>query len=210
MPTVVTIGVLAVQGAFIEHIRKLQGLDVNWREVRQPSDFDGLDGLIIPGGESTTIGKLIERFALREHIEDMAASGKPIWGTCAGMILLASQVDQDTRGKDQPLLGLMDLDVRRNAFGSQLDSFETTLDIPAVSDTPLPAVFIRAPVISNTGPDIEVLSRLDDGRIVAVRQGTLVATAFHPELTDSDAFHRWFLDLVEHSRSTAAAASEAA
>ncbi|HLT19933.1 MAG TPA: pyridoxal 5'-phosphate synthase glutaminase subunit PdxT [Thermomicrobiales bacterium] len=191
-----TIGVLAVQGAFIEHIHKLQRLGIAAREVRQPGDFDGLDGLIIPGGESTTIGKLIERFELRAPIMALAASGKPIWGTCAGMILLAREVDADTRAGDQPLLGLMDLQVRRNAFGSQLDSFETELDIPAVSEEAVPAVFIRAPVISGAGPDVEVLARLDDGQIVAARQGHLLATAFHPELTDSDAFHLWFASLA--------------
>jgi 5'-phosphate synthase pdxT subunit len=203
------IGVLAVQGAFIEHIRKLGRLGVKAREIRQATDFDGLDGLIIPGGESTTIGKLIERFQLREPMLKMVASGKPIWGTCAGMILLATQVDEDTRAGDQPLLGLMDLQVRRNAFGSQLDSFEAELDVPAISADPIPAVFIRAPVISHAGPAVEVLSRLDDGRIVAVRQGSLIATAFHPELTDSDAFHAWFIDLVRQSKATNAIAPEA-
>lgn len=199
-----TIGVLAVQGAFIEHIRKLKRLGIAAREIRQPGDFDGIDGLIIPGGESTTIGKLIERFELRAPIMALAASGKPIWGTCAGMILLAQEVDADTRAGDQPLLGLMDLQVRRNAFGSQLDSFETELDIPDVSAEPVPAVFIRAPVISHAGPEVEMLARLDDGRIVAARQGNLVATAFHPELTDSDAFHLWFASLAGHTPHDAA------
>lgn len=191
-----TIGVLAVQGAFIEHIRKLKGIGADAREVRLPDDFAGLDGLIIPGGESTTIGKLIERFALREPILALAAEGKPIWGTCAGMILLAREVDEDTRGNQQPLLGLMDLRVRRNAFGSQLDSFETVLDIPALGDESIPAIFIRAPVVSEIGAHVEVLSRLPDGRIVAVRQHALIGTAFHPELTDDDSFHRWVVDLA--------------
>ena len=202
----VTIGVLAVQGAFIEHIRKLNAVGVDSREVRLPGDFEDLDGLIVPGGESTTIGKLIDRFGLRDHIFAMASEGKPLWGTCAGLILLAQEVDEDTRGKEQPLLQLMDLRVRRNAFGSQLDSFETTLDVPILGDTPIPAVFIRAPVVSDIGPDVEVLSRLPDSRIVAVRQGSIVGTAFHPELTDDDAFHRWFVELVRagrHERSVA-------
>ena len=195
-----TIGVLALQGAFIEHVHKLQRLGVDAREVRLIADFEGLDALIIPGGESTTIGKLIERFELREAIVQMAEDGKPLWGTCAGMILLGHEVDVDTRGKDQPLLSLMDLSTRRNAFGSQLDSFEATLEIPAVSDSPVPAVFIRAPIVSEIGPSVEVLSRLPDERIVAVRQGHLVATAFHPELTDHEDFHAWFVALVEETR----------
>jgi 5'-phosphate synthase pdxT subunit len=196
----VTIGVLAVQGAYIEHIKKLNSLGVNTREVRLPEDFDGLDGLIIPGGESTAIGKLIDRFALREPISQLARDEKPLWGTCAGLILLAKDIDEDTRGKEQPLLQLMDLQVRRNAFGSQLDSFETTLDVPVLDEHELPAVFIRAPTVSEVGPEVDVLSRLDDGRIVAVRQGSKIGTSFHPELTDSDAFHRWFVELVTAAR----------
>jgi len=190
------IGVLALQGAFIEHIHKLRDVGVAAREVRLPADMEGLDGLIIPGGESTTIGKLIDRFGLREPIVALAGSGKPLWGTCAGMILLGREVDTDTRGPSQPLLGLMDLTRRRNAFGSQIDSFETCLEMPAVSEQPLPAVFIRAPVVSSIGEDVEVLSRLSDGRIVAVRQANLIATAFHPELTASSAFHAWFTGLT--------------
>ncbi|HEX2281174.1 MAG TPA: pyridoxal 5'-phosphate synthase glutaminase subunit PdxT [Thermomicrobiales bacterium] len=190
------IGVLALQGAFIEHIYKLKSLGVEAREVRLPADLEGVDGLIIPGGESTTIGKLIDRFELRQPITVLADSGKPVWGTCAGMILLGRDVDADTRGPAQPLLGLMDLTTRRNAFGSQLDSFETELEMPDVSDKPLPAVFIRAPVVSSIGDTVEVLSRLPDGRIVAVRQGNLVATAFHPELTSTTDFHAWFAGLV--------------
>lgn len=190
------IGVLALQGAFAEHIKKLQSLGVDAREVRMPADLEGLGGLIIPGGESTTIGKLIDRFGLREPIVAMAGSGKPLWGTCAGMILLGREVDADTRGSAQPLLGLMDLTTRRNAFGSQIDSFETELDMPVVSSEPLPAVFIRAPVVSTIGDAVEVLSTLPDGRIVAVRQGNLVATAFHPELTHVTDFHAWFASLT--------------
>jgi len=199
------VGVLALQGAFIEHVHKLRALGVEAREVRLPADLEGLDALIIPGGESTAIGKLIDRFALREPILRLAAAGKPIWGTCAGMILLAKDVDPDTRARDQPLLALMDVVVRRNAFGSQLDSFETTLDIPALGDDPLPVVFIRAPVVSSIGPEVEVLARLRDGRPVAIRQGNLIATAFHPELTGDTRFHAWFVSLAQARREVAAA-----
>lgn len=165
------IGVLALQGAFVEHMRKLESVGIDAREVRTPGHLDGLDGLIMPGGESTTIGKLLDRFELRQPVTDMAARGKPVWGTCAGMILLARDVDEDTRAVAQPLLGLMDITVSRNAFGSQLDSFELALDIPTISDEALPAVFIRAPIVSSTGLTVEVLSRLSDGRIVAVQIG---------------------------------------
>lgn len=200
------IGVLALQGAFIEHVHKLKGIGAQPVEARLPSDLEGCDGLIIPGGESTTIGKLIERFQLREPIMEMHRQGKPIWGTCAGMILLAKQVDEQGRGVSQPLLALMDLTVQRNAFGSQLDSFETELDIPVLGADPLPAIFIRAPVVTSVGDDVDVLSTLPDGRIVAARQGTLVATAFHPELTGDDRFHRWFVDLVACKTQTCAVA----
>lgn len=191
-----TIGVLALQGAFAEHINKLNSLGVDAREVRMPADLEGLAGLIIPGGESTAIGKLIDRFNLREPIVSMAGSGKPLWGTCAGMILMGREVDADTRGPAQPLLGLMDLTTRRNAFGSQVDSFETELDMPVVSSERLPAVFIRAPVVSSVGDAVKILSQLPDGRIVAVQQGNLVATAFHPELTQVTDFHAWFVSLT--------------
>lgn len=191
-----TIGVLALQGAFIEHVHKFQSLGVDAREVKLPAHLEGLDGLVIPGGESTSIGKLIDRFGLREPIVELAESGVPLWGTCAGMILLGREVDADTRGPAQPLLGLMDLTTRRNAFGRQVDSFETELEMPAVSNQPLPAVFIRAPVVSSIGDDVDVLARLPDGRIVAVRQGNLVATAFHPELTSVTTFHAWFAGLT--------------
>jgi 5'-phosphate synthase pdxT subunit len=189
------IGVLALQGAFIEHIEKLKRLGIETREVRLPADLEGLDGLIIPGGESTTIGKLIDRFGLREPILRMAGEGKAIWGTCAGMILVAREVDQETRARSQPLLGLMDITVRRNAFGSQLESFETALDIPEMGGSPFPAVFIRAPIISTIGPGVQVLARLPGGEIVAARQDNLIATAFHPELTTDDRLHAWFASL---------------
>lgn len=204
------IGVLALQGAFIEHIKKLRQVGVDAREVRLPDQVEELDGLIIPGGESTTIGKLIDRFELRQPIVDLANSGRPVWGTCAGMILLAHDVDEDTRARSQPLLGLMDLKVRRNAFGTQLDSFETDLDFPAVAATPIHAVFIRAPIISSVGPQVEVLSTLDNGQIVAARQQNLIATSFHPELTSDDRLHQWFAKLATESADQLAHATDAA
>jgi 5'-phosphate synthase pdxT subunit len=201
------IGVLALQGAFIEHIRKLNELGVEGREVRLPSDLEGIDGLIMPGGESTTIGKLIDRFQLRQPILDLAHAGVPLWGTCAGMILLAREVDADTRARSQPLLELMDIGVRRNAFGTQLDSFETMLEFPVLGLEPIPAVFIRAPIISWVGPEVEVLSRLPDGRIVAARQDNFLATSFHPELTADNRLHAWFVDLAVLAKERHAAAS---
>ena len=192
------VGVLALQGAFAEHGRMLERIGAAAREVRLPADLAGVSALIIPGGESTTIGKLLHRTGLDDAIRERVAAGMPTWGTCAGMILLARDVgDSGSRaGGEQPLLGLMDLRVRRNAFGGQLDSFETTLAAPAVADHAIPAVFIRAPVIEATGPAVEVVARLPDGRPVAARQGRLLATAFHPELTDDPAFHRFFADLA--------------
>ncbi|MGA7673398.1 MAG: pyridoxal 5'-phosphate synthase glutaminase subunit PdxT [Nitrolancea sp.] len=206
--TMPVIGVLALQGAFIEHVHKLQRIGADAREIRLPDQLKQVDGLIIPGGESTTIGKLIDRFELREPIHELASAGKPVWGTCAGMILLAREVDKETRARSQPLLGLMDLSVTRNAFGSQLDSFETDLSIPAVDSQPVHAVFIRAPVISSVGPSVEVLSSLEDGRVVAVRQGNLIATSFHPELTPDDRLHSWFAGLAHnHAEKESAFAS---
>jgi 5'-phosphate synthase pdxT subunit len=184
-----TIGVLALQGAFIEHVHALERLGVEAREVRLPSDLDGLDGLIMPGGESTTIGKLMVQYGLDAPIRERALSGFPIWGTCAGMILLA----KDIGGLRQPLIGVMDIVVERNAFGRQLDSFEADLDIPAIGDAPFRAIFIRAPLIHSVAGETEVLVRLTDGRIVAAREGNLLATSFHPELTNDDRLHRYFL-----------------
>jgi 5'-phosphate synthase pdxT subunit len=196
---VVRFGVLALQGNFQEHIQVLQQLGVTADEVRQPSHLAGLDGLILPGGESTTISKLAAEYRLLEPLCAMAADGMPMWGTCAGLILLARDVEGD-----QPLIGKLDVSVQRNAFGRQIDSFETDLLVPALTEPrrPFRAVFIRAPVITAVGPDVEVLARLDDAgdktdRIVAVQQGHLLATAFHPELTDDDRFHRHFLALAQ-------------
>ena len=183
------IGVLALQGAFIEHEAILRQLGAEAVEVRLPKDLEGLDGLIIPGGESTTIGKLMERFDLTEPVKRMAAEGKPIWGTCAGMIMLAKDID----GSDQPRLGLMDVGVDRNAFGRQIDSFEADLPVEELGDVPFHAVFIRAPVLTRTGEGVHVLAELPDGRVVAAEQGQLLVTAFHPELTGDPRFHEYFL-----------------
>jgi 5'-phosphate synthase pdxT subunit len=231
------VGVLALQGDFREHIRALLRLGVEATEVRLPGQLAGLDGLILPGGESTTMGKLAVEFGLLEPLRGLAAGGLPMWGTCAGMILLARDA-----GRSQPLIGALDVTVQRNAFGRQLQSFEADLVVRALADPghPFRAVFIRAPLITGVGPGVEVLARLadtdstdyadgtddtrntdstdytdgtDDTRntdyplirsssaasaaIVAVRQGRLLATAFHPELTDDDRFHRYFLSFME-------------
>lgn len=187
---VVTIGVLALQGDFREHREALRRLEVAAPEVRLPQDLTGLEGLIIPGGESTTIVRLMRSSELLEPLRKLAASDFPIWGTCAGMILLAKRLD-DT---GMPALEAMDITVRRNAFGRQVDSFEADLPIPALGDPPFHAVFIRAPIIEQVGPGVEVLARLSDGTPVAARQGRLLATAFHPELTPDVRLHRLFLD----------------
>lgn len=189
------IGVLALQGAFIEHETMLQKLGAGTVEVRLPHQLDDLDGLIIPGGESTTIGRLAVTYGLIEPLREFALS-KPTWGTCAGMIFLAKDIGIDR----QPILGVMDIVVNRNAFGRQIDSFETDLAIPAVGDPPFHAVFIRAPVVAEAGADVDVLARLNDGRIVAVQQGHWLATAFHPELTGDDRLHRYFLSLVNRKK----------
>lgn len=196
------IGVLAVQGAFIEHEKILARSGAEPVEVRLPEHLEGLDGLIIPGGESTTIGKVAQEWGLMEPMRAFAESGRPLWGTCAGMILMAGEVSDSVPG--QPLLGLMDVTVRRNAFGRQVDSFEADLEVPALGeqsfdgaqDRPFHAVFIRAPLIERVGKGVETLAQLEDGKAVAVRQGNLLATAFHPELTDDERFHRYFLSLV--------------
>jgi 5'-phosphate synthase pdxT subunit len=190
------IGVLALQGDFLEHVQALQRLDVAASEVRLPRDLEDLDGLIIPGGESTTIGKLAVDYALVEPLQRFGQR-HAMWGTCAGAIFLS----RDAR-RQQPLLGLMDIVVERNAFGRQVNSFEVDLEIPALAalGEGLPAtfhaVFIRAPLIERVGEGVDVLARLPDGRIVAAQQGTLLATSFHPELTRDDRIHRYFLSLV--------------
>ena len=186
------IGVLAAQGAFAEHIAALRQLKIEALPVRLPSELSDLNGLIIPGGESTSISKLMLDYNLMGEIRNLADSGLPILGTCAGMILLSKEIlDSDV----EPL-GLMDITVRRNAFGRQKDSFETELTLPALGEKPFPGVFIRAPIIERANSTVEILTRLTDGTGVAVRQGRLLATAFHPELTDDLRFHQYFLDIA--------------
>jgi 5'-phosphate synthase pdxT subunit len=180
------IGVLALQGDFAEHVRMLDAIGVEAVEVRLPAHLDGLSGLCLPGGESTTMRRLIDRWALREPLLEFAATGAPLFGTCAGMIVLSKEIADG----DEPVLPLLDVTVRRNAFGRQLDSFERELSVPIVGDQPVHAVFIRAPVIERVGPGVDVLARLEDGRIVAVREKNVIATAFHPELADETRFHR--------------------
>ncbi|MGD9118128.1 MAG: pyridoxal 5'-phosphate synthase glutaminase subunit PdxT [Dehalococcoidia bacterium] len=187
------IGVLASQGAFVEHIAVLRQLKVEALPVRQARQLNGLDGLVIPGGESTTITKLMGSSHLTEEIKKLAKSGLPVFGTCAGMIVLSTP----NSDRDVEPLGLMDIIVKRNAFGRQVDSFETELDIPVLGKKPFPAVFIRAPLIEKTNGAVEILAQLADGTIVAARQGNLLVAAFHPELTDDLRFHRYFLDMVE-------------
>ncbi|MCO5177486.1 MAG: pyridoxal 5'-phosphate synthase glutaminase subunit PdxT [Thermomicrobiales bacterium] len=181
------IGVLALQGAFIEHVAALTEIGVAAREVRLPEQLDGLSGLIIPGGESTVIGKLMVKYGLDSAIASFAANGGAIWGTCAGMILLAKDV-----GREQPLLGLIDIDVERNAYGSQLASFEEDVALPELEIADLRAVFIRAPVVARAGAGVRVEGRDGRGNIVAVSSGNILATAFHPELTTDRRLHTWF------------------
>ena len=193
------IGVLALQGAFVEHLQALRRLGVATVEVRLPRDLKGLDGLILPGGESTTIGKLAVEYDLMDPLQEFGQV-RPIWGTCAGAIFLSRDVH-----RHQPLLGLMDIEVQRNAFGRQLESFEADLEIPVLARNgngharTYHGIFIRAPLIETVGPGVEVLARLDRPAapaIVAARQGRLLATSFHPELTRDDRFHQFFLDVV--------------
>ena len=199
-------GVLALQGAFIEHVQILRSLGVDAVEVRRVEQLHDVDGLIIPGGESTTIGKLAVAYQLVEPIRCMVMEGVPVWGICAGMILLARDI-----GRDQPLIGVMDIVVKRNAFGRQVDSFETDLWIPELAvvsmqeerDRPFRAVFIRAPLIESVGDGVQELARLPAGAVVAARQGNLLATAFHPELSDDLRFHRYFLAMSRAQQSPA-------
>jgi 5'-phosphate synthase pdxT subunit len=193
-----TVGVLALQGSFEEHQDVLFGLGVGVVEIRLPQQLEGLDGLILPGGESTTMGKLAVDYGLLEPLREFGKE-RAIWGTCAGAILLSKDAH-----RSQPLLELMDITVDRNAYGRQIASFETELEIPALSavsesSTPFNGVFIRAPLISSVGDNAETLATLPDGRVVAAQQGHLLATAFHPELTDDDRFHRYFIHLIQNA-----------
>ena len=186
------VGVLALQGDVREHVGALREVGAEPVEVRLPRDLVGLDALILPGGESTTMRKLIDQYGLREPILALAHGGAAMYGTCAGMILLAQRIADG----DEPVLGLLDITVQRNAYGRQLDSFEADLEVPAIGDEPLHAVFIRAPVVSDLGPEVEVLARDPSGRPIGVRQGRVMATAFHPELTPDRRLHRLLLELI--------------
>jgi len=194
-PKKLRIGVLALQGDFEAHIKMLAELGVEGKAVRLPRHLEDLDGIIIPGGESTTIGKLMVLYDLDEPLRKKIEEGFPIWGTCAGLILLASETDNALEG--QPLLASMHIRVRRNAFGSQRESFETNLSVPAIGEAPFHAFFIRGPAIESIGPEVEKLATLDDGTIVAVREGHLLGTAFHPEIGGDPRFHQYFLRIVQ-------------
>ena len=192
------IGVLAVQGDFAEHIAVLRRLNVECREVRLPEQLEGIDGLIVPGGESTTLSRLMSIYHLREPVRAMAEAGKAVWGTCAGMIMLAHEITE----ADPVPLQLMDIGVQRNAFGRQIDSFEQDLEIDVLDGLepdPFHAIFIRAPVVIRVGPDVKTLATLPNGKAVAVQQGNLMATSFHPELTNDNRLHQYFLDLAASS-----------
>ena len=190
------IGVLASQGAFAEHIAILHQLKVETVPVRLPKELVGLDGLIIPGGESSSISKLMLDYNLMNEVRNLGRNSFPVFGTCAGMVLLSSK----TPDLGIELLGVMDITVRRNAFGRQKDSFETELSIPVLGEKPFPGVFIRAPVIEQANSGVEIIARLADGTSVAARQGRLLASAFHPELTSDLRFHQYFLDIVPGRR----------
>ena len=187
------VGVLALQGAFLEHIKILTRIGVEAVEIRLPDQLADIDGLIIPGGESTTIGKLAVMYDLMEPLRQFA-SEKPMWGTCAGMIFMAKEI-----GMDQPLLGVMDIVVERNAFGRQVDSFEINLDISVIDtdETPFSAIFIRAPKLVATQGDAAAIATLPDGTLVAAQQGNMLVTSFHPELTDDTRFHEYFVSLLK-------------
>jgi len=185
------IGVLALQGAFIEHINILRGLGVEAVEVRLPEDLAGLDGLIIPGGESTTIGKLANAYEMMAPLRGFAEE-KPVWGTCAGMIFMAKEI-----GRDQPLLGVMDIVVERNAFGRQVDSFITPIEVNGIDGEPFPAVFIRGPRLVEAHGDAHIIAQLADGTPVAAQEGHWLVTSFHPELTGDSRFHEYFVKMIE-------------
>ncbi|MBM4406506.1 MAG: pyridoxal 5'-phosphate synthase glutaminase subunit PdxT [Chloroflexi bacterium] len=190
-----TIGVLALQGDFAEHAAVLTRSGVDVRGVRLPKDLAGISGLILPGGESTTFANLLEAYGLRDPIRSLAQGGMAIWGTCAGLIALANRV----RGRAEAIIGGLDVEVERNAYGRQVDSFETDIHVPALGEGTYHAVFIRAPVIIKVGPGVKSLAALGDGPAIAVRQGNLLGTSFHPELTEDARFHQYFVQLAEES-----------
>jgi len=191
MPVAPRVGVLAYQGDVREHLAALEAAGAEAVEVRRVQELDAVDGLVVPGGESTVIGKLAARYGLLEPLRERAAAGLPVLGTCAGMILLAREVE----GPPQDLLGVLDVRVRRNAFGRQVASFEAEVDVKGVDGGPVAGAFIRAPWVADAGPEVEVLAEVE-GKVVAVRQGNLLATAFHPELSGEVRLHRWLVDLV--------------
>jgi 5'-phosphate synthase pdxT subunit len=189
------IGVLALQGDFEAHLKVLASLGVNGIPIRLPEHLEEIHGIIIPGGESTTIGKLMVVYGLQGILQQKILEGIPVWGTCAGLILLAKETDNALAG--QPLLASMNIRIRRNAFGSQRESFEADLSVPALGEAPFHAFFIRGPSVETVGPQVEVLATLNDGTIVAVREGTLLGTAFHPEVSGDTRFHQYFLRIVQ-------------
>ena len=191
----ITIGVLSLQGDVEEHIDALFAAKVDARGVKTPEDLAAVDGLIIPGGESTTVGEMIGRFGLAKPLEKRVKAGMPVWGTCMGMIVLAKRV----QGSSQPTLGLLSIEVKRNAFGRQIESAEVPLEIEGVDGKPFPGVFIRAPWIESAWDDANVLARLD-GKGVMVRQDQILGTSFHPELTDDHRLHRYFADMVASAK----------
>ena len=186
------IGVLAVQGDFIEHKHLLSMLGVPTVEVRLPGHLDGIDGLIIPGGESTTIVQLLDIYKISSPLKSKVQNGLPVWGTCAGMIVLAADITDD---RPKPM-GIIDITVSRNAYGRQVDSFEAVVDIPKLGETPFNAIFIRAPAINSIGDSVEILATLDEGQIIAAQEGNVIVTSFHPELTDDLRFHKYFTSVV--------------
>jgi len=186
------IGVLALQGDFVEHINMLSKLGVDACEIRLSSQLDSVDGLIIPGGESTTIVQLMDNFGLTEQIKRLIGNGLPVWGTCAGMIVLARDITDD---RPKPL-GIIDINVSRNAYGRQVDSFEVPVDIPKLGNPYFNAIFIRAPAINSIGDNVEVLGTLSDGQIIAAQERNIIVTSFHPELTDDVRFHKYFVSFV--------------
>ena len=196
MSTTAKVGVLALQGDFREHCAALRRLGAPACEVRTAAQLEQADALIIPGGESTSMAKLMDVYGLRAPLQAFARAGKPVWGTCAGLILMAARLEED---RPQPL-ALMDIAAQRNGFGRQAESFEADLRVEGVEGAPLRAVFIRAPLITETGPGVETLASLESGEPAAVRQGTMLASAFHPELTGDARMHRLFLDMAETDR----------
>jgi 5'-phosphate synthase pdxT subunit len=191
------VGVLAYQGDVREHLAALEAVGAVPVEVRRVEELDAVDGLVVPGGESTVIGKLADRYGLLEPLRERATAGLPTFGTCAGLILLAREVE----GPPQHLLGVLDVRVRRNAFGRQVASFEAEMDVKGMDGGPVSGAFIRAPWVAEAGPEVEVLAEID-GKVVAVRQGNLLATAFHPELSGEVRLHRWLVDLIAERRTT--------